>query len=266
MSQLDSNFNSLLDRCVEPSAANAWFEHRASYRDRYAVEYNSKCRTASGEIKPTTSVFTPELIADLNKQNAQNNTPPKADPPKQDPPKKDDPKKDDPPKKDDDKKADPKATCPNNMKGYVFCNHKFKSANQLKGASTTVEKDWSGCRQRCWDKGVSCRGWSWREESGSCNLFDVGQKSDMIYQKKWASGPRSNPATSQGSSGSSSSGDSSSSSTNNNPVFYYPPPDTREWWRRDDIITGVENWILIAAVLCLLLVMGGGMMMMMFMM
>jgi len=269
MSQADKNYSDLLSRCVEPGVANNWFtgfSGSGTYRTRYASEYNSKCRTDTGEKKPTTSVFTPELIKEMNDLNKSYASAPKTTTPA--PTKKDD-KKDD---KDDDKKKDGTTDkCPNNMKGYVFCDHKFKKANILKGSSETTETSWKGCRQRCWDKGVECRGWSWREGSGTCQMFDVGGKDKMIYQKWWASGPRSKPNTSQGagdgssSSSSTGSGTNTNTSTDTNPSFYYPAPDTREWWQKDDIISGVENWVIIAAVCCLVVVIGGGMMMMMMM-
>lgn len=272
MSQLDKNYNDLLSRCVEPGVANNWFKGfsgAGTWRTRYEGDYNSRCRSASGEKTPTTSVFTPELIKELNDQNKANQTAkPAAPQPAAPKPDKKDEKKDD---KKDEKKSTTEGGCPNNMKGYVFCNHKFKKENVLKGSSTTTEKTWKGCRQRCWDHGVACRGWSWREGSGTCYMYDVGSKDKMIYQKSWASGPRSNPSTSQSGTGGDSSGSSDSSSdtnssTNTNPTFTFDPPDTRAWWQKDDIITGVENWVLIAVVCCLVVVMGGGMMMMLLLM
>jgi len=282
MSQADKQYATLLSQCVQPSVANTFmkgFKGAATYRSRYEGDYNSKCKTSSGGTKPNTSVFTPELIADLEKENKANmSVPPKAPAPKPaadkpaapkpaaDKPAADKPAADKP--KDDKKSADPDAACPNNMKGYVFCNHKFKKENVLKGSSSTTEKNWKGCRQRCWDHGVSCRGWSWKDGSGSCQLYDTSTKQQMIYQKGFASGPRSNPSTSTGgapSSNTSTETNTTTTTTDSNPTFAYDPPDAREWWQKDDIISGVENWVLISAVCCLFVIMGGGMMMMMMM-
>ncbi|MGA1563766.1 MAG: hypothetical protein ACO35C_03990, partial [Pontimonas sp.] len=84
MTQADNIYASLMGRCAEPSVADQFlkgFSGAQGYRDRYANEYKSKCVTASGEVKPNTSVFTPEVMqqqAVLQQQIQNTGQPPAA--------------------------------------------------------------------------------------------------------------------------------------------------------------------------------------------
>jgi hypothetical protein len=286
MTAADDLFNNLLNQCASPSDANTrlkGFSGAAGYRSRYAQEYGTKCKQtnagtnndqlytsllnqcaspsdANTKLKGFSGAesyrtrYAQDYAAKCKQTNAGTNN------------------------KDDNNKpvvGGEYTTCPTTgYQGYVFCNKKYRKANLLSGTAETTEKNWKLCRERCWKHGVACRGWSWREGSGTCQMYNVGNSDQLVYEKGFASGPRSNPSTSNGGSDDTSTDSGNNDSGNNessneNPAFsttWTGNSSEKEWWRRDDYIKGVETWVLIAFVCCLCVVMGAGMLMMMLVM
>lgn len=217
----DNTYSSLLDRCVEPSVAANWFQGfsgAASYRGRYDAAYNAKCRHSSGEKIPTSSVFTPQLMAQVQQaqQVLQSKSPhlvnnvaivpvrpgistsvtassPSVASPAVVP-------------------GNAKLDCPADN-AYVFCNKKIPNASRLTGDAITAS-DWDQCESKCAEMD-GCVAWDW--DGGTCNFAenDEFEPSDnhvagKVDKTNGVAGGGDAPA-------------SASPTTT-------PPPSNKKWW------------------------------------
>ena len=206
MSQPDAMYASLMARCAEPGVAGEFlkgFSGAQGYRDRYSEEYNRVCRQDNGETKPSTSVFTQDVMQQVQQaqQNIQTGAPLQdftlpagtvlgtnssgaviGGVPVQAPG----------PKPSETIATNSNVTfeCPAND-AYVFCKKKIPNASELTGIDLSTN-DWQTCQRKCWEHGDGCQAWSF-SKSGKCTFGTSRDKDTFADDDAWIAGPRHDP-------------------------------------------------------------------------
>lgn len=243
MSQADTIYSSLMSKGVEPSVANEFlkgFSGAQAYRDKYAQEYN---QTKKGT--PTTSIFTPEVVNQVIKDQQQlqsgglknpnasyqipSNPPPVAQPPPGPPPA---------------PLPSGSIACNRVTNSEWFCDFKFPSAQKID--TDTTETSLQACQKRCFEKNENCGGWSIRQKDGVCRLYTATgtwpYKDQMASAAGWVAGPRWN--TRQGipaESTTTTTSNDDDTTTTAAPVTTPPPTGLQKLWRDNKpiIIIGI---------------------------
>lgn len=261
MSQPDVMFKSLIDKCAVPSVANEFlkgFSGAAGYRTRYASEYQAKCVTAAGP-KPSTSVFTPEVMAQQAQLQQQLQTTGQLNPvPAPQVPAAQQPA------------AQPAASTPSGGAGAAiqcnrvtnsewFCDFKFPSSQRLSGDTDTTETSLQACQTRCFDN-KSCGGWAIRQKDGVCRLYttsgDWPYKTQMAAASGWIGGPRwdTRQGSLSGTNGGSSSTTDDTTTTNTNTTNNTTTTDTRSFLTK--VWQDHKALVIIGVLMCLFVVFG----------
>ena len=94
-------------------------------------------------------------------------------------------------------KAPVGVACHTSSAEVYYCNTNIPST--YNHGTPTTEKSWDECAYRCW-KDTACRGWSWTP-SKACQLKTNGEKSVMVSQPEYWSGPRRDMDVGSGSGG-----------------------------------------------------------------
>ena len=157
------------------------------------------------------------------------------------------------------------APCLASPSEVYFCDKNIPSAQDY--GSATKETKWEDCALRCW-KDEACRGWSW-SPAQMCQLKKNGEKTAMIYQKEYRSGPRRDMSVGGGG-GAGTEGSSSSSTPSPTPTSAPVSGDTKSssstiFMQEAIAGSGITWWMVIMVCIVVTIMSGGAMMFMMMM-